>query len=343
MVIMRWVLFSFFLFQLSIPLFSQNALELESFQSLNGDMNRKEPTFFFNIGLDEGVMFGMLQEWVFINRGGNTGYNDVLSRIDWQQSPQFYIGATGSIMPFPRFFIGFGGWLGIPSLLGYFEDRDWDPITGIYSGISHMQNTLINSVFYDINLGYSFIYDTNTILNLLIGFNFKQISMYAQNGWDEVPPGGPPVLRSDRAIDYEINFFIPYIGIELKYSPVPVLSLDTFLSISPWITFIYDRDFHHTSPWGPEYFQDLPQWGFYFSGVISLCFHIANGWNIRLKNTIMWSPPIKGPSFLDGSLSGGELAGASLLLGGVSLSVNWPFGLYKEAAPEHPDIMVLPR
>lgn len=272
----------------------------------------------------------MLQEWVFIDREGDNAYDDVLSRLDWQQNPQFYVGVSGSCMPFPRFFIGFGGWMGIPSALGDLEDRDWNATTGAYESFSHHDNNLNNSIFLDVNIGYSFVYDSNIILNGLLGFNFKQVSMTCQNGWSEVPPGSAPAPYIGEAIDYEINIYIPYIGVEIKYSPIQAISFDVFLAVSPWVTFVYARDFHHTSPWGPEYFQDLPQWGFHLSGVISVSFHLGGGWKIRLENTFMWSPPIKGFSFLDGDLIAGELAGASLLLGGVSLSLTWSFDLYAE-------------
>ena len=327
-------------FVLPVSLYAQHAPELESFRFSPEEKTGRETAFALSIGPDSGFLFGMLQEWVFIDRDGGNAYDDVLSRLDWQQNPQFYLGVSGSLMPLPRFFIGFGGWMGIPGILGYLEDRDWDAVTGVYDHFSHHDNLLKNSLFFDLNVGYCFIRSSYVLLNGLLGFNYKQIHMTGENGWREYPPGSPAIPMYGEVIDYELNFFIPYLGVELNYAPAQILSVDVFLSVSPWITFVYDRDDHILAG---EYFQDLPQWGFHLSGVISLSFHLGGGWNLCLKNTIMWSPPIKGPSFVGGSLSAGELAGASLLLGGVSLSLKWSFSIYGESRVNRDKLLILPR
>jgi outer membrane protease len=315
----------FLYFFTSTAVFSQNALQIEAHGYSVDHSEGKENVFSLNIGPDAGMMFGMLQEWVFINRDGRTSFDDVYSRLDWQLNPLAYVGATGSLMPLPRFFIGFGGWLGIPGLLGYEEDSDWDLITGVFSTFSHLDNKLSNAVFLDLNTGYSFIYQTHITFNGIIGFNLKQFHMIAQDGWQEMPPGSNHVQIIGAAIDYELNYFIPYLAGELAWTPVNWLTIDLFLSVSPFLTFVYDRDFHILRDLT---FQDLPQFGFSLASVLSLSIQFGAGFSLRVKNGFQWAPPFKGYDYVDGTRDTGSRGGSSLIIYSLSLSLNYAISAY---------------
>jgi outer membrane protease len=318
------------------------ALELESRQFSNTEENVGQNVFSFNIAPDFGMMFGMLQEWVFINRDGRTSFDDVYSRLDWQLNPLFYIGAAGSLMPIPRLFFGFGGWLGIPGLLGYEEDRDWDELTGVYEVYSYLNNVLSNALFLDFNVGYSLVYQTFLTFNCIIGFNLKQFHMVGQDGWQESPPGTFDQYLVGPAIDYELNYFIPYIAGELAWAPVNWLSFDLFLSVCPFLTFVYDRDYHILRDLT---FQDLPVFGFYIASALSISIYFGSGFSFNIKGNFQWAPPFKGNTYMEGYRVVNARGGSSLLLGGISIGFKYTFSTQAPPAPVAPpnDQLRLPR
>jgi hypothetical protein len=270
------------------------------------------------------MLFGMLNEWVFCDINGNGAYDFTLSRLDWQLDPLCYAGVSLSLEPLPRFFIGFGGWLGIPGTLGFLEDRDWDLGTGIYIIFSHHDNVLVSAQFADINLGYSIVYENNFVLNAITGFNFKRFTMSGRNGYQEIPPGTPFATFPGEVINYECNIFIPYFAAEAAWAPLPFLSIDAFISVSPPLTFVYARDNHV----GGNYFVDRPQFGFFITGILNLSLHLGAGFDLRLHNMVMWLPPIKGTTyvltpgndyFTTNPLSRG---GSSLIIYGITISIG---------------------
>jgi outer membrane protease len=301
---------------------AQHALQLETRPLTISGKNGDTDSFSLSFGPEAGLLVGMVQEWVFIDWLGVNSYDAVMSRLDWHQEPLYYVGANASIMPLPRLFFGLGAWGAVPGLIGYIEDRDWNDSNGAYTNYSHHDNLLHSALFFDANAGYSLLYYSLFKLNLLAGFNFKQFHMSTQNGWTEYPPGSPPVAFYGEGIDYEVNFFIPYVGTEASWSPVDFFTLDAFAVFSPWLSFVYDRDIHFITGY---YFQDLPQFGFYFSGVVSLALHLGAGWDVSIKNTFMWSPPFKGSTYDHGARITNERGGSSLILYSLSVSVNWGF------------------
>jgi outer membrane protease len=315
---MRRILFCLTLFFLPFSLFAQHALQLEGYQFPGTDPGQGNGNpITFHIGIESGALFGMINEWVFKDVKANQSFDFTVSRLDWQLDPLFYIGAVGSVKPCPRFYIGFGGWLGLPGLFGYLEDRDWDETTGDYIVFSHHDNVLVNAQFADINIGYSFLEENTLILNGIIGFNFKRIYMSGRNGWQEDPPGTVTSVYTYEVITYELYFFTPYLALEAAWAPVPLLTIDAFLSASPFLTFAYAHDKHV----GGHVYDDFPQFGFSFSAVLCLSLHLGAGYDLRLKNYFVWIPPFKGRDYQDNNFQSSVKGGASLITYGVSLSI----------------------
>src|SRR3989304_6387100 len=102
-----------------LSLSAQHALQIEGYQY------QPDKTFSFDIGLETGALFGTIGEWVFFDKNGDGSFSFVESRLDWQCNPLFYTGLAGSVEFLPRFFIGFGFWLGGPRLLGFMGERGW--------------------------------------------------------------------------------------------------------------------------------------------------------------------------------------------------------------------------
>src|SRR4030042_6152165 len=82
---------------LAAPLFSQHAVQLESWRASPTDEAGKVTAPILSLGLDSGVLFGIIGEWVFVDREADNAYDDVLSWLDWQQKPLFYAGLTGGL------------------------------------------------------------------------------------------------------------------------------------------------------------------------------------------------------------------------------------------------------
>jgi hypothetical protein len=309
-----------------VDLFSQQALQLENPDIFLAD--ESAPGCLIDLGLDCGMFFGMINEWLFYDKNNNNTFDFVQSRLDWELEPLFYAGAAGSVELVPRFFIGFGGWLGIPGALGFMQDRDWDLASGNYIRFSRHENVAESALFADINFGYSLVREKMLILNGIMGFNFKRFCMSGQNGYRENPPGTSPMDFSGVVVNYELNFFIPYIALETAWAPLAWLTIDALISTSPFLTFVYARD----SRISGDYFLDFPQFGFFFTGILNVSLHLGDGFNLLLNNMLIWAPPFKGKTYT--RLAGQNYSttdpssrgGAGLVLYGISLSLVYGIG-----------------
>ncbi len=203
------------------------------------------------------------------------------------------------------------------------EDRDWDQYTGVYSVYSISENRLANAVFTDLNAGLSLVREKAVTLNLLAGFTFRQYHMEAYNALQEAPVGITPFLLPGKVLDYETNFTSVYLGVEAAWRPTARFSLDAFIAVSPFLTFVYARDIHLVTG---GYFQDIPFFGFSLSGVVSAVFDLGAGFDLRVKPVIMWAPPFRGKTYIGGYLSSNSRGGASYLLGGLSVSLAFSLG-----------------
>jgi outer membrane protease len=314
---------------------AQQALQLESLRQSSPDESAGPSVADVAFSLDSGVMFGMLWEHLLVDPDGNGNYSNHLSRLDWQVNPLFYIGASGSIRFCPGFFMGFGVWTGIPAHIGYMEDRDWDWLTssGDYQIYSRSENHLESSIFTDLNFGISVVEERNFIINAIAGLSFRQFSLSSHDTWVQDPPGNTPYLVSGRTIDFETNFTMCYLAGEMSWSPSSWLTLDFFLSISPFLTFLYDRDRHYSPP---GYYQDLPFFGLTLSSTISISIHFNNVFDLRLKPYISGSPLFKGNTYVNGGLSTSMQGGSSVLLYGFSISIVFSFGRPVATPPATP-------
>ncbi|HEQ72050.1 MAG TPA: omptin family outer membrane protease [Spirochaetia bacterium] len=265
-----------------LPLSAQHALELDGYGTDD------ERPFLLNANLDTGLFFGMIQEWVFYDQGGDGTYDFTESRIDWQVCPVFYVGLSGSIEILPRFFVALGAWIGIPGETGYMEDFDWNTTTGVWTNFSHHDNLLQSAQFADLNAGYSIVYESNLVVNALIGFNFQRFQFSGRDGYLEYPPGSVPVPSSGEAINYDVMFFAPYLGVETVWRATPAFSLDFLGAVSPFLTFAVGRDYHALLN---DLYYDFPRFAVTLSGVLSVSVRLSDLIDLRVKNLVVWTPP----------------------------------------------------
>ncbi len=311
-----------FILFVMFPLCAQHAqfLPKEHKQS-TGDWLR------WSVSADSGMFFGMLYEYVFIARDSDGQYNDTLSRLDWQLNPLVYCGFSLDAELFHNFTLGLGTWLGLPALLGYMEDRDWDANNGDYISFSHHDNFLINAVFVDFNIGYNVINTDSFVLVPLLGFNYKHFRMAGRDGYQEQPPGSVPNTLSGVLITYEQNYYIPYVGVKTFWSPVQLLSLQFFACYSPMV-FGFNID-NHLHPSVRADYIDVPLWGNYLSVDIVVYLNLMNDWSLKLHAGYMYITKFKGDIYArliylgsnDYVQSSSSRGGASLQLLNVSLGV----------------------
>jgi outer membrane protease len=249
-----------------------------------------------SISVDSGLIFGMLYEYVFVDNENDGKYNDTLSRLDWQLIPLVYTGFSLDAELFKSFTIGLGGWVGIPAVVGYMEDRDWGTLalgyTGILESYSHHTNYLYNAFFADINLGYNIVKTDSLVCIPLLGFNYKHFFMSGRDGYQEVPPGSPPNPLSGELITYEQNYYIVYIGVKTFFAPLPWLSIQLFAAYSP-IVFGFNVD-KHLHPSVRADYIDIPQWGQYVDVNVAAMFRIMNDFAIKLQGEYMYVSQFQG-------------------------------------------------
>jgi outer membrane protease len=249
-----------------------------------------------SLAVDSGLMCGMLYEYVFIDNENDGKFNDMLSRLDWQLNPLVYVGFSLDAELLNLFTLGLGGWLGIPSVLGYLEDRDWGTpmlgYTGNLEGFSHHTNFLYNAFFADINLGYNLIKTDPLVCIPLLGFNYKHFLMSGRDGYQEVPPGNLPTELSGELITYEQNYYIVYMGIKAFYSPLPWLGIQLFACYSPMV-FGFNID-KHLHPSVRADYIDIPLWGQYVNVNLAALFRIMNDFMIKLQGEYMYVSQFQG-------------------------------------------------
>jgi outer membrane protease len=275
-----------------------------------------------SISLDSGMFFGMLYEYVFIDRDADGYYNGLYSKLDWQLNPLIYSGFTMQAEMWEQMVIGLGFWLGIPGLLGTMEDRDWDD-DGDYIKFSHHDNYLMNAIFADINIGYNVIKNDVFVFSPLIGFNYKHILMSGRDGYAQYPPTDPPKPASGDLIHYEQNYYVAYFGFQTSWAPVPLFSMQLFCSYSPMV-FGFNIDNHLSK--NMDYI-DIPVWGHYVYINAAIFFHIINELSVKLHGSFSWIPVFKGNIYAKKSsedtyaLYSNGRGGGSLIMGGINISI----------------------
>jgi outer membrane protease len=276
-----------------------------------------------SLSVDSGLMFGMLYEYVFIDNENDGKYNDMLSKLDWQLNPLVYTGVIIQAEMWKKWILGVGFWIGIPGPLGRMEDRDWGTQALGYTGnlevYSHHDNFLKEAVFADINFGYNVSGDDSLVFSPLIGFNYKHIFMSGRNGEREIPTYYS--WEGLEVITYQQNYYIFYVGAQISWTPMSLLTLQLFTCYSP-VVFSFNIDEHV----GSATYIDLPIWGQYIHVDAAVFFHILNEINIRLKGSFSYMPVFKGQLYAKplGSdtyvLYISDRGGGSFILGGADMS-----------------------
>lgn len=263
------------------------------FQLEGGDF-QPEATSPFSLGLETGTGLGLIQEFVFYDRTADRTYSALLSRLDWQVLPLWFIGITGSLEFAPRWWAALGFWFGLPGPSGFMEDRDWDGMTGDYEIFSHHDNCILDAETAEATIGYSLMTDPTFILNLIAGFHFQRIMFSGRNGYQESPPGTFVQSFDDEVITYDLSYFTASLGLEAGFSPSPIFTIDARLSLSPFLAFVCAWDDHLLTS---VTYLDFPDFGFTLQAAISLTVHVTPEWDCSVRNSFYWSPVFKGNTY----------------------------------------------
>ena len=187
--------------------------------------DNKKTSMNFELSPDVGVLNGMMKELYYYDNNSDGTYSYKLSQLDWEITPIYYAGITMSINPIWNLHISSGIWKLLGKNLGKMEDRDWNEGFPDYNGDLNMysehDNILDNGIMFDVNISYSFSLNDSLTISPIIGFSYRQIKMYGQDGYGLYPNHIDEIKRdqnfSGKVITYEQKQKIPYIGINLLY------------------------------------------------------------------------------------------------------------------------------
>jgi len=326
------------LFMAGSRLFAQHVSEIPEYALSDSEKTGKQENL-IEISIDTGVLFGTLYEYVFSDNSGDDSFDYMVSRLDWNIQPIVYSGITACTRVYENIFGGIGVWFGYPMEVGYMEDRDWnyDPddsppyeYTGDLNMYSWHRSFLYYSIFADMNMGYGIINDEIVVLTLLVGFTYKRFHFYGMYGHFNhfIMTTNTTGTYPGKVIEYEQNWFVPYIGTEILWQIIPELNLRFFLCVSPFLSFVYARDLHLTSD--TEYL-DFPSWGFYTAGKVSVSYLFLEQFAASMDILLQWSPPFKGDSYsgtIDSDLyilSSTWKGGAACFTYGLSIKLTYLF------------------
>ena len=274
---------------LPFSLAGQQALELEEC------FFKPEATVFFTTELVSGL--GMIKEYVFTDPSYNRSFDFILSRLDWPVEPELLLGLKASFRIAEDIWLASGLWVSLPTPSGYLEDRDWDEDTKELKIYSKHDNTLLNALALDLNLGFSIITNPVFILNAVAGLQVQRFFFKGANGYQEIPPGTVVRYFTGDVITYDLFYLTVYIGTEVALKIDENISLTSRLGLSPLLTFAFAFDDHLLRE-EVELFIDLPAFGFSVQFALSLSFRLTSNIFLKIYNNICFSPIFKGSSYL---------------------------------------------
>jgi outer membrane protease len=337
--------FAFFviLFSLPLPLRAESAAQ-------GGPPEapvRKQGNYVFSLGFKSGILRGSTRELVY----QNTGSGDLLSRLDWELHPLYYLGANLGIGPRePKkrggFFAGLGFAAGIPLDNGTLEDRDWEyslepqRLTKFSSHPSSTERCLL----LDYRAGFSLPLGRGFAASLFIFFSWNHFSWTARDGYAQYTqgphntPGAYPErpwgsdlpkdygsFRGKQVIRYTQDWFIPGLGGSLDF-PLPGNFDGGFSVLISPLVFAVDNDEHLLTHW---VYRNYVNGGFFFEGSFSLAFSVSRTARLRLKTSYSVITGIRGDTYIwfKGVLSNdiSDAAGIDMSYAGVELVFEWFF------------------
>lgn len=259
---------------LYIIIFLFYAVQLYSFQSMDGGLIKNEDIVGFTIEPSFGYLYGQAREIVFDNSGSSTqsqssfnGY--YLSELIWDLSSLYYAGISASLNFKNRIYINAGIWTSINSGDGYMNDYDW--VSGVplhdrdgRTDLSHWSLSsveIVDSLIIDINIAYDFLPVISWDFSILVGYK----NLYWD--WndtilDSFHEGVADVLTvGSDGIDYKLNLSVPYFGLGGGWMPNGGFYLKGSFIYSPFVD--GDAHDHH---YRKAHFYDSISFGHYLSG-----------------------------------------------------------------------------
>ena len=259
-----------------IILFITAPLEAQSKGS--GSEGAGSTAYAFSVAPLFGLLYGQAEEIVY----KHPEKNDYMSELLWDLKPIWYIGLSAFFGPRNAFaksgFIVNGSFkIGLSSLSGIMEDRDWEfENNGLTKYSRHDANSL-NSLLIDLSTGFSFKITSFLSLAAVVEFSYMNYSWSAIDGYYQyletnslgnIKPGQVwtdeirKVYLEGEVMRYEQNWYILSPGLLLKLKMGPYLSLEGFFNYSPLI-YCADRDDHLLTD---TVFFDYNYFGHYLNG-----------------------------------------------------------------------------
>jgi len=206
------LLAAFFMFTVSNS-YSMSATSNEVF------MVESESKIPVSISISTGVLNGESEEYVYDG-------SSKLSKLTWDLDNVQMVGIETSIGLNERVSLNFGGWINSDSGKGTMEDYDWyDGDDLPWTDFTESNSYVEEAMMLDANLDVVILAKKNYSLSTVFGFRYDKFrwnsydasGVYSYFYDDSYYFRGEDVDLSGKNISYKQEYYVPYIGLNLKY------------------------------------------------------------------------------------------------------------------------------
>jgi len=217
-------------------------LVITLFLSINEISAEEQPEkdYGFSFGASIGFVYGQSVELVYpVNTPAK-----YLSELLWDMKPVFYLGLQAdfgriNIMDKPGFFASLSFNIGLPSVTGIMEDRDWMNLNNDYiTHYSRHTNKTREFLWLDLEAGMTIPVRHDLYIKPVLAGSWMRFAFTGRDGYGEYNfPGVPSYISYDgqEVIRYEQNWYIIAAGLSAGTKITFPLSFELSFLISPLI------------------------------------------------------------------------------------------------------------
>ena len=217
-----------------------------------------------------------------------------LSQLTWDIKPALVLGLSTSVVYKNRFSLNLAAGTAVNKNSGEMVDRDW-----IEDYFDAVDTEYTHESVSDIDYTKSFLLDVNATARVFRFRWFRADLMlgykYMTWGWtDEItsidyPTGDYDYLEGTNGIDYDVEYSIPYFGINLE-AAISRFSGGLSFSFSPFVS-VEDHDYHILR--GLHFYEDLSG-GNYFGSSVYFRYALKEWISFSLSGDVDYVPEFKG-------------------------------------------------
>lgn len=248
------------------------------------------PTHGFELETEVGtsVLWGRAHELVLRDEG----YDDLMSRLDWDIPPSVGVEVAVSARWSPLASTQIRLSLAQALTSGTMVDQDWDAGTLEYGRSEH---TALMPGHWSAEVGQSVHWSSWTAS---VGMSYRWMSWEAWNGegtYEYTDGTSKDTTFSGLGIAYRQQWFIPYLGLSWTAGEEGTVQVTPGLRVGPY-SYCYDMDNHLARP-TPRTFLDYSWGGVYSQASLEVVVPgAAWSWGVRTEGELQWGA--KGPTWV---------------------------------------------